>query len=174
MISTLTNLIGNIQIEDLPIPYTAVAADIDAEKEVWIKTGPLFDAIRASVSLPLFFTPFDYQGRKLIDGGVLNPVPIAPTFNDNTELTIAVNLGGPMLQETTKETEDIVFDDNSTISHYFFAVKNSAYPLAVFNIKYHYSLISQLQRLINCSFLFKRSKLPFSDISSSSFNREID
>jgi len=56
--------------------------------------GRLFDAIRASISLPLFFTPVERDGVLLIDGGVLNPVPIAPTFHDNTDLTIAVNLGG--------------------------------------------------------------------------------
>ena len=61
MIETLTGLIGNVQIEDLPIPYTAVAADVESEKEVWINSGSLFQAIRASVSLPLFFTPVDYS-----------------------------------------------------------------------------------------------------------------
>ena len=83
------------------MPYTAVAADVQKEKEVWINSGPLFDAIRASMSLPLFFTPVDYKGRYLIDCGGLNPVPIAPTFNDDTDLTIAVNLGGPL--ETSPE-----------------------------------------------------------------------
>ncbi len=94
VINTLVNLIGDVKIEELDIPFTAVAADIASEKEVWLNSGSLFDAIRASISLPLFFTPFDYNGTKLIDGGVLNPVPIAPTFNDTTDLTIAVNLGG--------------------------------------------------------------------------------
>jgi NTE family protein len=94
IINTLIELVGDELIEDLPISYTAVASDIKSEKEVWIKSGRLFDAIRASISLPLFFTPFNYKGIALIDGGVLNPVPIAPTFNDETEITIAVNLGG--------------------------------------------------------------------------------
>jgi len=93
VINTLKTLIGDCQIEDLPIAYTAVAADIDNEKEVWLNSGSLFEAIRASISLPLFFTPVERDGVKLIDGGILNPVPIAPTFNDNTALTIAVNLG---------------------------------------------------------------------------------
>jgi NTE family protein len=61
---------------------------------VWISKGSLFEAIRASISLPLFFTPFRYKDIDLIDGGVLNPVPIAPTFSDTTDLTIAVSLGG--------------------------------------------------------------------------------
>jgi NTE family protein len=95
IINTLIDLVGDRSIEDQPIPYTAVAADIKSEKEVWINSGRLFDAIRASISLPLFFTPVRYRGINLIDGGVLNPVPIAPTFNDDTDLTIAVNLGGP-------------------------------------------------------------------------------
>lgn len=93
-INALIELVGTQLIEDLPIRYTAVAADILNEKEVWLNSGDLFEAIRASLSLPLFFTPLDRNGAKLIDGGVLNPVPIAPTFGDDTDITIAVNLGG--------------------------------------------------------------------------------
>jgi len=96
IINTLIELVGDKTIEELPIPFTAVAADVANEKEVWINSGKLFDAIRASISLPLFFTPVDYEEGFLIDGGVLNPVPIAPTFNDKTDITIAVNLGGPV------------------------------------------------------------------------------
>jgi len=94
IINTLTELVGDEVIEDLPIAFTAVATDILNEKEVWMNSGKLFDAIRASISLPLFFTPFKYKNIDLIDGGVLNPVPIAPTFNDATDLAIAVNLCG--------------------------------------------------------------------------------
>ncbi len=94
VIDTLKELVGEQLIEDLPIPFTAVAADIGREKEIWLARGPLFDAIRASISLPLFFSPFPYRDTKLLDGGILNPVPIAPTFDDGTDLTIAVNLAG--------------------------------------------------------------------------------
>lgn len=94
IINTLVELVGDKQIEELPIPYTAVATDLKGEKEVWINSGPLFDAIRASISLPLFFTPFRHNHMDLIDGGVLNPVPIAPTFSDESDMTVAVNLGG--------------------------------------------------------------------------------
>ncbi|MEZ8715774.1 patatin-like phospholipase family protein [Vibrio splendidus] len=101
IIDTLRGLIGEISIEDLRIPYTAVAANVADEKEVWLQSGSLFDAIRASISLPLFFTPHVINGEVLIDGGVLNPVPIAPTFGDKTDFTLAVNLGGEpeMLQQ---------------------------------------------------------------------------
>jgi len=95
LVNTLINLVGDRLIEDLPISYTAIATDIKGHKEIWIKSGRLFDAIRASFSIPLLFTPFKYKGVVLVDGGVLNPVPIAPTCGDETHMTIAVNLGGP-------------------------------------------------------------------------------
>ena len=94
IINKLIDIVGDIIIEDLPISFTAVAADVNNEKEVWLNSGKLFDAVRASISLPLFFTPVSYKGSYLVDGGVLNPVPIAPTFQDDTDLTIAVNLAG--------------------------------------------------------------------------------
>ncbi|WP_420580876.1 patatin-like phospholipase family protein [Reichenbachiella sp.] len=103
VIDTLKDLIGDKQIKNLPIPFTAVAADMITQKEVWINKGSLFDAIRASISLPLFFTPVKHKDKLLIDGGVLNPVPIAPTFDDHTDLTIAVNLGDPLLKKNEKE-----------------------------------------------------------------------
>lgn len=96
IINTLIALVGEQSIEDLAIPYTAVATDVKGHREIWIKSGNLFDAIRASISIPLLFTPFKHRGVDLVDGGVLNPVPIAPTFGDETDMTIAVNLGGPV------------------------------------------------------------------------------
>ena len=99
LIATLRELVGETLIEELPVRFTAVAADIEREREVWINHGPLFDAIRASISMPLFFTPVQFKGLTLVDGSVFNPVPIAPTFQDTTELTVAVNLNGPAVQE---------------------------------------------------------------------------
>ncbi|MBT3504408.1 MAG: serine protease [Piscirickettsiaceae bacterium] len=117
IIDTLTELVGDVVIEDLPMAYTAMATDLINEKEVWINSGKLFDAIRASISLPLFFTPFKYNDIYLIDGGVLNPVPIAPTLSDATDLTIAVNLVGKAdnIEKVTidKEPED---EDKSTFT----------------------------------------------------------
>lgn len=106
IINTLKKFLEDVEIENLSIPFTAVAADIVTEKEVWINTGSLFDAIRASVSLPLFFTPVKYKDSILIDGGILNPVPIAPVFTDDTDLTIAVNLGGALVKENKENIEN--------------------------------------------------------------------
>jgi NTE family protein len=117
IINTLVNLLGDQKIEDLPISFTAVAADIENEKEVWINNGSLFDAIRASISLPLFFTPVQRKGVLLIDGGVLNPVPIAPTFTDGNDLTIAVNLGGTVIKHKQPKVVEQEQAKNSAIHH---------------------------------------------------------
>jgi NTE family protein len=95
VISVMRELIGDHAIEDLPIAYTAVATDMHSREEVWLREGPLFDAIRASIATPLVFTPFRHGNRTLLDGALVNPVPIAPTLEDDTDLTIAVDLSGP-------------------------------------------------------------------------------
>ena len=92
IIGRLRELIGDVAIENLPIPYTAVAVDIIAQREVWFSRGPLFDAIRASIAIPTVFRPHHYESRVLVDGGLLNPVPITPTLRDLTDCTIAVDV----------------------------------------------------------------------------------
>ncbi len=103
IIRTMRKLVGDRLIEDLPIPFTAVATELESGREVWLSEGPLFDAIRSSCSLPIFFTPVKFREKMLVDGGVVNPVPIAPTFNDQTDITIAVNLGGKPEKEPEPE-----------------------------------------------------------------------
>lgn len=123
IINKLVDLVGDQRIEDLPIPFTAVATDITHGTEVWMSTGRLFNAVRASISLPLFFTPFEYRDAKLIDGGCLNPVPIAPTWRDETDLTIAVNLGGEPDDELPVEPEQLREPvDKSTVHGWVTAV----------------------------------------------------
>lgn len=106
LMKKLEELVGDHDIENLPITFTAVASDINEEKEIWINKGSLLSAIRASISLPLFFAPHLHNDKQLVDGGVLNPVPIAPTFHDETDLTIAVNLGADDSSECLLEEEE--------------------------------------------------------------------
>lgn len=94
IINLLRDLIGDRNIEDLPVSFTAVATDLRTHKEVWLRRGPLFDALRASISIPTIFTPFDYQDMQLVDGGLMDPIPIAPTLHDHNDLTVAVGLNG--------------------------------------------------------------------------------
>ncbi len=95
IIEVLNEIIKDRMIENLPIGYTAVATDILEQKEIWLTQGSLFEAIRASIAVPMIFSPVQYQDRVLVDGGVINPIPIAPTLNDDTELTVAIGLNGP-------------------------------------------------------------------------------
>jgi NTE family protein len=97
IISELKKLIGDVDIEDLEIGYTAVATDLNAQREVWFSGGSLWDAIRASIAVPLVFAPVERDGILLVDGGLVNPLPIAPTFNSNLATTFAVDLNGPAL-----------------------------------------------------------------------------
>ena len=114
IINVLKELIGDSDIEDLPIAFTAVATDLNTEKEVWFNRGPLFDAIRASIAIPTIFTPYAYHGMQLVDGGLVNPIPIAPTLRDQNDLTIAVTLNGrpdPQLDQPPAVPDRT--DDNS-------------------------------------------------------------
>jgi NTE family protein len=137
LIETLKLMVGEHTIEELPITYTAVATDLERQREVWLTEGPLFDAIRASIAIPTIFTPHTCKGMKLLDGGMLNPVPIAPTFKDMTDLTVAVNLNASRSKADTlsarrarhKETEETMgykkyikeflehFQDGETTQH---------------------------------------------------------
>ena len=95
LMSALRELIGDCAIEELPVPFTAVATDLASGEEVWLRHGRLFDAIRASIATPLIFTPFQHGERMLVDGALVNPIPIAPMHDQRTDLTIAVDLCGP-------------------------------------------------------------------------------
>lgn len=92
VIAALRGLVGDALIEDLPVAYTAVATDIDLEREVWLSRGPLFDAIRASIAIPSLFTPVRRDGHTLVDGGLLNPLPVSAVLHAITDLTIAVDV----------------------------------------------------------------------------------
>lgn len=94
IINVLKELIGDRQIEDLDRGFTAVATDLKQEREIWLTEGSLFDAIRASTAVPGVFSPVEKYGLTLVDGGLVNPIPIAPTLTDSTDLTVAVNLSG--------------------------------------------------------------------------------
>jgi NTE family protein len=94
VLARVRELLGGVLIEDLPVPFTAVATDLFARKEVWFQKGPLDAAIRASIAIPGVITPVMLNGRLLADGGVTNPVPLAPTSSARADVTIAVSLGG--------------------------------------------------------------------------------
>lgn len=88
-------------IEQLPIPFGAVATDLDTGQEVWLQKGSIFQAVRASVALPGLFTPVQHEHRWLLDGGLVNPVPVSLCRALGAELVIAVDLNADLLQKHT-------------------------------------------------------------------------
>ncbi len=95
IIGVLRELIGDVEIEELPIAFTAVATDLDREREVWLSRGSLFDAIRASIAIPTIFRPHPLHGHRLVDGGLMNPLPLTPLLQTPSDYTMAINANGP-------------------------------------------------------------------------------
>ncbi len=93
----LRNRFGDVQIEDLPKPFGAVATDLKSGREVWIRSGSVWDAVRASIALPGFLTPVRVDDQWLVDGGLVNPVPVSLCRAMGAEKIIAVNLNGDIV-----------------------------------------------------------------------------
>lgn len=96
---------GKENIEDFKIPFTAIATDMRHHKEVHFKKGDLYKALRASVSIPGFFVPVVEGGQVLVDGGVLNPLPINLVKKQKGAEIVAVNLNGLADPKYDKEPE---------------------------------------------------------------------
>jgi len=94
VLDAVRDILGESTIEELPIPYTAVTTDLIAGKSVWLQRGPLDEAIRASIAIPGVIAPHFLDGRLLADGGILDPLPIAPIAAANADLTVAVSVSG--------------------------------------------------------------------------------
>lgn len=96
ILDRIREILGDLRIEDLPIPYVAVATDMTVGRSTWFQTGELDAAIRASISIPGFITPVLVDGHVLVDGGVLDPLPVVATMAlGPADMTIGVDLSGP-------------------------------------------------------------------------------
>lgn len=102
---------GSLNIEDFSIPFTAVATDMKHNEEVHFTSGDLYKALRASVSIPGFFVPVVDDGRVLVDGGVLNPLPVDLVEREEDALIVAVNLNGKAEARFNKKKEPDRLDE---------------------------------------------------------------
>jgi len=94
ILDAVREILGDATIENLPIPYTAVTTDLIAGKSVWLQRGPVDEAIRASIAIPGIVAPHVLDGRLLADGGILDPLPIAPMAAVQADLTVGVSVSG--------------------------------------------------------------------------------
>ncbi|MCK5595214.1 patatin-like phospholipase family protein [bacterium] len=88
----LCSIIGDIEFKDLKIPLRVIATDIITGEEVVIKSGSVTEAIRASISIPVIFTPVKFENKFLVDGGIVNPVPVNTARNMGAKFVIACNV----------------------------------------------------------------------------------
>lgn len=94
IIEAIMDFVPDIAIEELPIPYCAVATDLKAGREIVIDKGSLFEAIRASISLPSFYEPIQRDDMILIDGGVINPIPLNRVKRNAGDILVGVDVSG--------------------------------------------------------------------------------
>ncbi|OQX75414.1 MAG: patatin [Bacteroidetes bacterium 4484_249] len=122
VIEKMRTFIPDMPIEEMNIPYAAVATDILNEKEVVFRSGSFYEAIRASVAIPTIITPVKYQDTILVDGGVLNPVPIEYVTRNDNDILIVVNLYGERKDEIKKS--NLIEAKNQTSTKLESLVKN--------------------------------------------------
>ena len=94
IIEAIMEFVPDVNIEDLPIPYCAVATDLKSGKEVLFNKGSLFEAIRASISLPSFYEPVQRDDMILIDGGVINPIPLNRVKRHDGDILVGIDVSG--------------------------------------------------------------------------------
>lgn len=102
----MEEFIGDHAIENFKIPFTAVATDITHEKEIHYRTGSLFRALRASIAIPTILTPVRWDKATLVDGGVLNPLPINLIHKEHGDYVVAVNLNANLPSSLTNAVEE--------------------------------------------------------------------
>jgi len=102
LVAEMRRHIGDTRIEELPVPYVAITTDLVTGHEVWVQDGDLVEAMRASISLPGVFPPVMIDGRWMIDGALVNPVPVSACRALGAQMVIAVNLAGDILGKARK------------------------------------------------------------------------
>lgn len=145
VIKELKKLVPDENIENLPISFTAVATDIRNKKEIIFDKGSLFEAIRASISIPTVFKPCNLDGMLLIDGGVVNPLPINRVKRRKNDLLIVVDVSGPASStEDSPEVESLI-NGNNELSYFSFLLKKGFrfLPKITGDQLNYYTLLSQ-------------------------------
>lgn len=150
VIKELKKIVPDENIENLPISFTAVATDIKNKKEVVFQKGSLFDAIRASISIPTVFKPYKLDGMILIDGGVVNPLPINRVKRRKDDIIIAVDVSAPYSTINESSEELSLKPENSELSYFSFLMKKGFMflPKVIDNQLNYYTLLSQCGSLM--------------------------
>ncbi|MCC6983125.1 MAG: patatin-like phospholipase RssA [Bauldia sp.] len=118
-------------IETCPKPFAAIATDLTTGREIWLQDGRIDLAVRASISLPGIFAPVRHKERWLIDGGLVNPVPVSVCRALGAEVVIAVNLNSDLLGPFRSESDELGAETQSGISRSFLDRVAKQIPFAI-------------------------------------------
>ena len=145
IIEAIMEFVPDVPIEDLPIPYCAVATDWKAGREVVFCNGSLFEAIRASISLPAFYEPVQRDGMILIDGGVTNPIPLNRVERHNGDILVGVDVSGHDYAAQWEEKQALT-ERRKRSTSFSQKVINKLRPDSIdFN---HYTMLSRVSSLM--------------------------
>ncbi|MFW6036017.1 MAG: patatin-like phospholipase family protein [Halothermotrichaceae bacterium] len=116
-LSFLEIITNGKKFSELNIPFAAVACDIESGEHIVLKEGSLAKAVRASTSIPGIYVPYQYQDRLLVDGAVLDPIPVSIVRDMGADIVIAVDVGADSVNKKTKNIFDILFNTFDIIQH---------------------------------------------------------
>ena len=145
ILEAIMEFVPDIPIEDLPIPYCAVATDLKAGREVVFRKGSLFDAIRASISLPSFYEPVHRDGMILIDGGVINPIPLNRVVRHEGDILVGVDVSGHDYKKQSEIRQELVEKRKRSTSLSQQILNRLLPDNLAFN---HYTLLSRVSSLM--------------------------
>lgn len=129
IIEELKTIVPDKNIEDLPIPFSAVATDIRHRKEVVFTSGSLYEAIRASISIPSVFRPHCIGDMVLIDGGVVNPIPLDRVVRTPGDILAAVDLNAPYAEKPKNKKTAVEAEEEKSFFHkYILRAKDDGEP----------------------------------------------
>ena len=118
VIKAMQELVPDVRIEQMPVPFAAVAADLLTGREVVLDRGGLYDAIRASISIPSVFRPVHRDGMVLVDGGTVNPLPLNRVRREEGDLLVAVDVSAPFGADPTTRA-------NASLNYYKVLIASS-------------------------------------------------
>lgn len=113
----MSQFINNKQIEELNIPFAAIATDLLNHKEVVFTSGSLFDALRASIAIPTILTPHKYKNNQLVDGGVFNPLPVNHVKRQKDDLLVVVDLNAPTEKKVKRSKKETTTEPGNYFNH---------------------------------------------------------
>ncbi len=101
-------------IKDLDTPFGAIATELASGREIWLREGSLFEAVRASISLPGLFTPVERDDQLLVDGGLVNPIPVSMCRALGADVVIAVDLNADLLSAARRGRAGVLAMSDAT------------------------------------------------------------